>query len=861
MELDISKKKTLGNFDEGEIGEPKAAHEDTDPAVDLRRDKIGSPAFLPPDERASYDEIQNLRERFLRRLKAAWNEFKREYITTFDKQFTVTRDQRKLFKDLLDEFSEIAADSFSQGVRAGNRYYEDQFSAKGLTESQQRRVARQHAVVFKDRAKTLFFNDVSEQVNEAPPEDRLKILDSFDRFLLGYANVVGAIAYDVFARSITTLNKGLFAAFSRAGQIFPRDAVKVEWRLFDDAEHSSDCLTLAEGEDKDGSGLWDARVLSEMGLVPRSPNLDCGGNCKCHLSPIVPLAADTAKWLDRITSIPVQRDSLATSTNISQIRLQTLFQTKGFTIPSRLLDDIVRRPAFRRKQFFDLLPDGAVTYNVTQGSSFSVSGVTRMVGTTTKPIIKSININITLAPGQTIANLTRSQIDEITRVFAHELGHTFVSHFPSVTSKGLGIHGLEAADDITKIAARERKVVLQQIESNFNFTVNRMSKAQQVENGGTILEFRNFLRNPDEFLEELFTAVRKGEDFGGLDGQQAWQVFDRTLSEYSNGTNLLTSYQLWNQAEYFADWFSFMLLDPKRAALVSPNLNKAMAKNFPTFFTKISASKARQVIPDAVAASLRVDVPLASGVEALAPNLDSIGSVAVRFRSATQRVSNSTVQRQVSNVIRDNPSLHRKEFYSGLKVRYIDKIQTGRRSGSRRNLAFFDKGEFFINYDKWRVLPSQNQSAVLSDIISRHVWMTAKAPVKTRIRQEYADYLGRSIDFMANKADIQNLSRRPIEDIRDVVLGNKSKSIPRNLGFWGRNFDEIRPTIENVTDLPILNVESLRSPQAFWTEWFKTYTSNPGISSQYAPEFKDILEDFLRVGPLGKFLAIFKGGI
>ena len=94
--------------------------------------------------------------------------------------------------------------------------------------------------------------------------------------------------------------------------------------------------------------------------------------------------------------------------------------------------------------------------------------------------------------------------------------------------------------------------------------------------------------------------------------------------------------------------------------------------------------------------------------------------------------------------------------------------------------------------------------------------------------------------------------------MRNVVLGNRSKGIPKNLGFWGRNFDAIRPTIEKVSDLPILNVDSLASPQAFWSEWFKSYVTHPGFANSYAPEFKDILEDFLKTSPLGKFFSFMK---
>ena len=77
--MEVTKKETLGNFDESDgLGRPKAKLRE--PLADtpkLRRPKADSPAFLPEDERKSYDEIHGLREQFLRRLKASWNEFKK----------------------------------------------------------------------------------------------------------------------------------------------------------------------------------------------------------------------------------------------------------------------------------------------------------------------------------------------------------------------------------------------------------------------------------------------------------------------------------------------------------------------------------------------------------------------------------------------------------------------------------------------------------------------------------------------------------------------------------------------------------------------------------------------------------------
>jgi len=670
MEIAKAKKKTLGTFDEDEIGQPRAKQEETDPPIKPRREKIGSPAFLPADERREYDRIQDLQKQFLRKLGIRWNQFKKDYLSSLEKQ-RLSRPQKNLFKLLLDDFSDIADESFTKGVAAGNAYFEDQFSVKGLSGGQQRKIVRQHKTVFKDRANILFFEDVVDQVQDAPPEEREKRISLFDKFLIGYANVAGAIAYNVFAKNIEILNFSLSKLFSAAGElIIPKDVVKVEWQLFDDAEHSADCLYLAEGEEQDGSGVWDARTLSEMGLVPRSPNLDCGGQCHCHLSPVVPLPSEAAQWLDNISIAPKIKDALEVSTNATQTSILALFRAKKFIIPGRLADDIVKRPSFRRTQFFSKLPQDGIVYNIERGTEFGVNGNTSFKS---RQAVQSIEINITLGPGQEVSNLTQSQIDAITKTLAHEMGHTFGSIAGKLDTRTLGLHGLRAGDDLLRVAEKERRKALSQIENNFRNALRNMPPERAAELRPAIDTIQNFLRNSDDFLDNLFDALTKGKSFGGIPAEQAYQVLNKTITEFSTGTQLLRSYQLWDRSEYFADWFSLLLTDPKRAALYSPDLNKVMAQRYPSFFKKVSVSRATQVIPDAVAATFRQDLPLSSNFVPVAPNLESIGSAAVKFRTGTKRVSNSTVQRQVAGAIKSSPNLPRQEYYRGLQVRFLDK--------------------------------------------------------------------------------------------------------------------------------------------------------------------------------------------
>ncbi len=849
-------KKPLGTPDP--LPRPKSKTEEFESPVPAN--KIGAPTFLPPAERKHYDKIQGLRTRFLRRLRSAWNDFKKSYLATIEKQ-KLSRDQRSIFDTLLGNFNDIGSEAFDQGIKAGNSYFEDQFSVKGLTAAQQRKVLRQHNSVFGDRIQSLFMQDVQDRLEETPPGQEEKLLNSFDRFLLGYSAVAASIAYDVFSRNITVLNKNLRRSLGPTDAVFfPPDVTLTKWVLFDDAEHSADCVRLSEGESGKGDGIWNSEVLSEMGMVPQSPNLDCGGNCRCHLSPIVQAPRALTSWITNVVAAPRQRNILEVKSDVSQSRLLAVFAAKRFIIPSRFADDLVSKVSLRRNGFWNKYPNEGIVYNVTQGNKFQVGGST-FIDEVTGKVIKT-EVNVTLGRGQTISSLSKVEVNEVTRIFTHELGHSFASIGSSrVNPISLGAHGLDAADEILSVARRERLRAFAKIESNFDDVIKNIPKDRLAELKPVIDTARNFMRNPDEFVDDLFKAVEAGGEFGGVPAQDAWQLLNRALNEFTTNTNLISSYQLWDEGEYFAEWFALLINDPAKAALFSPDLNRAMAKRFPVFFKTVGVKRAKEVIPDAIAATFRSDLPLGSGFVSVGPNLKSLGGAAVKFRTGTKRVSNSTVQRQVSKVIRDNVNLHREEFYGGLNVRFLDRLQVGKRSGSRRNLAFFDKGQFNINYDRWRLLSDDNKSSLIADIVARHVYKKAKPSVRRSIKAEYSDYLSRTFDVLENKAGIQNLAKRPIQDIRDITLGNRSKNISKNLGFWGRNFeDSIKPTLKNITDLPVANIDSLASPRAFWGEWMKLYVTNPEASGIYGPAFKGILEDFLRTSPLRKFINFLIGG-
>ncbi len=856
-------KKPLGEG--GHIPRPKSKTEEYESPTPPKKPKIGAPAFLPTGERKHYDLIQGTRNVFLTKLLIAWNQFKEDYLATVEKR--ITGDQRDVFDIMLGNFNDIASEAFDKGVQQGNSYFEDQFHIKGLTPAQRRKVIRRHNSVFHDRADTLFRKDVQDKLRETPPEKQRKLLSGFDKFLLGFSAVAASVAYDVFSRNITGLNKKLHKRINRGGLavlaqgFFPPDVVQVEWVLFDDASHSPDCINLSEGEDQDGSGVWVADTLTEMGMIPQSPNLDCGGNCRCHLSPIVQGPRFLTEWTANvgIARFGTDRDRLEVKEDISATKLLSLFNARNFIIPGRFADDIVSRTAFRRNAFWNKYPKNGISFNVKQGSRFSTGGATYV---SEEGAILKTEINVTLGRGQTVANLSKTEVNEVTRIFAHEMGHTFASNGASrVNPISIGAHGFSAADEILQVAGRERAKAFAKIQSNFENALARIPQARQAELKPVADIARNFLKNPDGFIDDLFKAVEAGGTFGGVDAQEAWQLLNRTIHEFSSGTQLVRSYQLWDRGEYFADWFSILITDPAKAALHSPDLNKVMAKRFPAFFKQASVKRVQEVIPDAVATSFRYDLPQGSAFLPIGPNLDTFAETVVRFRTATKRVGNSTIQRQVQEIIRDNVNLHRKEFYKGLNVKFLDKLQIGKISGSRRNLAFFDKGTFNINYDRWRLLSRESKASLLSDIVGRHIYQKSTSSLRTRIKKEYAEYLRKTFDVLENKAGIQRLAKRPITDIRDITLGSRDRNLPRNLGFWGRNFESgIKPILKDITDLPVINVDSLASPQAFWAEWMRLYVTKPTSAGIYGPNFQTILTDFLKTTSIGKFIDMITGG-
>ncbi len=810
-----------------------------------------SPSVLPDSERKFYDQIHLNRSKFLKRLKEVWAKFKTKYLKTIQKQQNPA--QEALFEEMLANFETVANSAFEDGIRSGNDYFEGTFRVKGLSRTQQQRLVQKQLKIFKDKSRVLFRNDVVTKLEQdLNPQS---VLSSFDRFLLGYANVAVGVAYEIFARNTDLLNTALRKLFSIAGQDFPKDPVKVEWRLFEGAEHSEDCKRMSIG--KLGTGYWDARELAESGILPASSLLDCGGNCRCHLSPVVALSPETANWLKNVTPTAARKDVLNIIPNITEKKLGDLFDKKGFSMSRIVRNLIITDSIFRRSEFFNGLRRGGLRILTRSNQpKFQIVGETNFIRRAGRNVPANIELRIDLPADLRLNQLTQFQKEVFRKQLAHEIGHT-IAVFDPATATGTSIINSRIASELMAAANTERATTLLQLRQNFDDIVRRVPKRKlSAQMRQDINLIRGFLKDPDDFVDRLITAVLDGKNFGGVPARQAYDLFDRVLQEYATGINLTRGYQLYTPDEFFAEWFSLLLTDPAKAALFNQRLNKIMAERYSQFFETAVSRRAETLLPTSTALGFRTDLPRPSGFTPLGPNLTSFTSAVKGIQSQTNRITTGTVRRQITEVIKNVPNIHRQEFFRNLNIAFLDKFQMAARTGSRQHIGFFENGTFFVNYDKWRTMTLQQRSAVVSDMVGRNIWKQMIPEVKTQVREIYASYLDRTLTFIEGKANIQfERGIAELDTIRQVILGDPTT--PPNLAFWTRNFDSVfRPVIENISDIPIINIDSLRNSEAFFVEWTKLFMLSPGATRVYEPLLREVLEDFLRTSPIRKLLEL-----
>lgn len=840
------------------------------------RDDTPSPHFVSENEQQWYDKIHGLQGKTLFKLRQVWSKFKKDFLTTVEKSSNpedilelagVNTDQRNMFSDMLDQMDAIAAPAFADAVTLGDAYFTDQFQVNGISAEQQQMVAEKHFGIFQTKASNLFQDDVISNLRENTVDKWFNVLNGFDKYIVGYANAVASVAYDVFTKDITLLNTGIGRAYNLAGQGKSDSIVKVVWVLDPDASHSDDCWNMAELDNFGyGPGVWDAEYLSQNSLVPRSPLLDCGGNCKCHLSPLVPLDQENASWLNNLVRSPQMENILDLIPNMSKPQFNKTIGQLG-TVPKELLQLMSEQGFLRRSELWSDLP--AFDIDIIASDAFRVQGVTTMDFATELPV--GIRLTVEIPPRMTLDTLGVAERNQIINTIAHELGHIVVND-TLATGSPIGIFGSDVAKALYDAAAKERELALGQIQVNFDNTVEQIadgSLTKQMRRDIDIMDIFN--SDPTTFLNDLFTAVQKGETFGGVDARQAWNIMDKVLAQYSPGTLVTGTYGLWNTDEYFAEWFTLLLTDPEKAALFSPRLTQIAASVLPEgFFDNAIRQRAANLLPEAISATRRIDLPLPSKFDPIAPNLTDYQAATSGVKSITKKVTTGTVSQEIADIIQSTPNMQRTEFFDGLNINFADKVQIGKRVGSQRAFGFLDPetGTFFVNYDKWKDLTFTQKTDYLADVTATQIYNNATATLKTSIADRFVNYLDASLRFLERKGALEGLRPEDLRTIRETIVGQAPiedettgelrGGVPRNLSFWMRNFENtFKPILEQVTDLPVLNVDSLASPQNYFREWVRMYLTSPQNATVY-PGFQEILQQYLG---LQKSLDFEKAGL
>lgn len=800
-----------------------------------------SPQAIPDREKKFYESIHNLRKTFYVRLKNAWDRFKVEYEKTIQKALDPY--QQALYNHLFADYNSIARDMLLEGVSLGNTYFESQLGVLGLTPEQQQAIAMYQLGVFDQKAQNLFQDDFQTQIENKSPEEQQRVFSTFDRYLMGFANVAVSAAYSVFTKSLSFLNDTLAESVGEAAAIgVPRQNVKVRWVLRETAAHSIDCLVMSQGETQDGSGIWDAKYLAESNLQPTSPLLDCAGNCKCHLSPVGQVSDTVTNFINTLVRIPAIKNSLHVIPNITKQRMIDLLGEKiTGIIPAGLTEDIASVDSLHRSEFWKKLKD--VNVVVEHGNEFNVHGFTDFYIRGGKTTADNIELRIILGPGDTLETLNALQLRMIREKFEHEIGH-IVAHVNEVNGRivyGSNFLSPIDAENLLGIAGKERLEAMAQISNNFERFIQTVSKtdlqkpaiARQVE------IMREFVKNPGDLMLRVYQAVLDDEPFMGRPAIEVARVINQFINQYSVGTKLISGYQLVSEEEYFAEWYKFLLAHPDEAAFYSPALNKAIAQTTPGFFQTAVTRRASTMLPDAVAITLRTDIPISVFYDPIAPNVGTIEDLTGSFKSLTKKLTKEDLDSSVVEALKGSPNLLRTEFFKNLDVEFVDRVSMGTRSGSRSNLGFFEKGVFYVNADIWKSLSTPARQGVLADLVSQHIWNTS-AVLRRGVRDSFGEYIGVMLRSLRDKMGVHNLGARGVNELLSFV-----EASPRNLGLWTRNFDLFKTFLKNVTDLPIMDIDSLRSPEDFLRSWLRIYTVRPELAAYYNRNMIDVIRESL----------------
>lgn len=746
---------------------------------------------------------------------------------------------------MANDFYSIGYTALGQGINLGNSFFESQFKINGITDEQQRLLLADQYGIYQDKVNNLFIRDAQVQLDSSTNPQQT--LNGFDRFLSAYANIAISTAYNTIVHDIEALNTILGRKYSLGDISYPKDPVKVKWILRETAQHSEQCEFLARGEH--GSGIWDAKTLADNQLFPASPRLDCGGNCRCTLEPLVP-TTEAKGFIDKLIEVGVQRDTLELQPNMSVKAFKALFNERNYAIPENILNSLADEDFFRRSEFYKNLPNlsynkagalngGILIKGVVNDNPFP-TGETALILKGGKTFPGAITIIVPLVEGQTLDDLTVAQLYNIKRTFAHELGHIIASD-----NQGRIVSAVLNSADATELmftAEKQREAALDQLEIDFQKTVANFSGADKTDPRiqATTKIISEFMKDPDNFLDRLKDAFKAKKSFAGMDPRQVYTLFENLINQVSPGSFLISAYQTMNTEEFFAEWFSLLFTDPSKAALYNPSLNKMIFNRLPQLFETAVSRRGTSLLPSAASITLRSDIPLGAGFEPIAPNL-TYKFAYDRFNTEAKSLSKTLLNKQLKEVLDSSPNLLRNEFFKDLDVNFVSRISMGTRAGSRNILGYFDKSEFVINADIWKTLSVQQRTSTVADILSDHMWASSSV-IRTQVVKQYKGYVLKALTEVRNKVSGAVLDNEAVVVIMRTISGP-----PSNLSFWMRNFEAFAPFLKSIPDLPILDISSLASPQAFLKSWFQMYAVHPEVAVYYNSNLVGTIKDYLNI--------------
>jgi hypothetical protein len=863
----------------------------------LDQDDNGNPGAvrvaIPKEEFKHYKRIQNLGKKYLPRFRESWNEAKPKIAEVYAEENGIEVKKVNLdlvaeglaltYKLLRDEFSSIADLAFADGINAGNKFFEDSFKVKGFDSNQVNSLKKQYGLVFDARSQNLFENQALSLLDDRKPstlDGIIKTLDSFDRYLLQYSGIASAVAYEVFANATNFLNQDIVGKFGDIS-LFGSKPFALQWVLGEVAtKHSPDCLLMSRGDfELNGIGVWGAEELAATGLTPRSDSLDCGGNCHCHLHPI---AFDTDNpddnnLLNSFTT-PVRQlsDTFNITPNMSVNETFSLFDDKGWLIPPSLRESISSVPFFRRREFWENIPvrkvDAGVHFNFINRTDegWTVGGLTtvRGLGGNVKPAKIDIDIEIPqsvrIVDGDIpFADIPAPILEKINQVLAHEMGHTFWYNVPDFAQDVIGKEIISTIFDdstlrrirsvvnkeyefhIAKVNAKVKKSITDlgtdTISPDLRPEVERLRDVFDAFEGEEFTDVLRFLNK--SILEDTPIILKVGNVDTTINPHEILNSINVAFRKLGINSDLISEYQLYSPDEFWGEFVGLLATNPQKARLHNERLTNVFKKEFADFGEN-TLSKNELLVPDQISINQLIDVPDTQVLDPF-PSNTSFRDILKdnQVISTARNLSDKNARAQVRRVFEKFPTLLRNEFFGDdAGIQFLSKTQMRREAGTSRFTAFLDPetNTVNINLDKWKGLTTKQRAELFADLASDKVSQDIVKIEPNVIGDAWSKTLEDVLIDLEMKVGRQGVRKEVVDNLRVITTSSND--------VWVDNFDLIASIIENIPDLPIRNIQSLRDPESFFREFFKGYITKGFSRSQFERDLRDSMGKTFGVG-------------